>query len=179
MTLRLAACVLAAFILATPALAAPSIGTAVRQDQAPVTRASVVDLFSVPLARINELRAQAGVAPLTLNAQLVAAAQGHADDMVAKGYFSHTGPDGRGPGQRLAATGYQASTWGENIASGYADWNATITAWMGSAGHRANLLNARFKELGLGLASRRYVADLATPRSGTPTPEPPPSCPSN
>lgn len=177
MTLRLAAWALAAVVLATPALAAPTIGTAAKQDQAPVTRALVVDALAAPLARINELRAQAGVAPLTLNVQLIAAAQGHAADMAAKGYFSHTGPDGRGPGQRLAATGYQASTWGENIASGYADWNATITAWMGSAGHRANLLNARFKELGLGLASRRYVADLATSRSGTPTPEPPPSCP--
>jgi uncharacterized protein YkwD len=128
--------------------------------------AAAVDIgLEAALARINELRAQAGAAPLALSAQLTAAAQGHADDMAAKRYFSHTSRDGRTPGQRITAAGYRYSTYGENIAWGYADWAAAIAGWMRSAGHRANLLNIRFRELGLGLKNRYYVAVMAAPRT--------------
>lgn len=145
-----------------------------------VTRVAPVDAgLELALARINELRLQAGAAPLVLNAQLTAAAQGHANDMAAKGYFSHTSQDGRSPGQRIAATGYSYTTYGENIAWGYADWNAALTGWMGSPGHRTNLLNTRFREIGLGVKKRYYVADLATSRGGpsVPPPSSPPACP--
>jgi uncharacterized protein YkwD len=127
--------------------------------------AAAVDLgVQAALTRINELRRQAGASPLVLNSQLTAAAAGHAGDMAAKQYFSHTSKDGRSVGQRISATGYRYSTYGENIAWGYADWNATITAWMRSSGHRANILNARFKDIGLGAKNRYYVADFAAAR---------------
>jgi uncharacterized protein YkwD len=132
--------------------------------EAVVAPAAVDPGIELALTRINELRRQAGAAPLTLNAQLNAAALGHAKDMAAKGYFSHTSLDGRTPGQRIAATGYRYGAYGENIAGGYANWNAAITAWMGSAGHRANLLNTRYKDVGLGLKNRYYVTDFAAPQ---------------
>jgi uncharacterized protein YkwD len=154
------------------ALLALSVGSSVHA--APMTssttgeaRAAVaaVDVgVQAALTRINQLRRQAGAAPLVLNSQLTAAAAGHANDMAVKKYFSHTSKDGRSPGQRITATGYRYSTYGENIAWGYADWNAAITAWMQSQGHRANILNARFKHIGLGVKNRYYVTDFATPR---------------
>lgn len=133
--------------------------------EATAAAAAIDPAVQAALARINELRRQAGASPLVLSSQLTAAAQGHADDMAAKRYFSHTSKDGRTVGQRISATGYRYSTYGENIAWGYADWTATIAAWMRSSGHRANILNARFKDIGLGAKSRYYVADFAAARA--------------
>ena len=70
--------------------------------------------------------------------------------MAAKGYFAHNSQDGRTPAQRITAAGYSFTSWRENIAWGYADWNAALTGWMGSAGHRANLLATTLSEVGLG-----------------------------
>lgn len=174
----LAAIAMAAFAAATPTQAKPLLSSTQAGPSATLRAAAVDANLELALARINQLRAQAGVAPLTLNAQLTAAAQGHADDMAAKGYFSHTSKDGRTPGQRIAATDYSYTTYGENIAWGYADWNAALAGWMGSLGHRANLLNARFVEIGLGVKKRYYVADLAASRGGPASPPPPPAPPS-
>ena len=159
---QIAAVTLLALAVASPTTAGPRISSIA--GEAVATSAAADPGIQQALSRINELRHQAGAAPLKLNAQLTAAALGHAKDMAAKTYFSHTSLDGRTPGQRIAATSYSFTAWGENIAWGYADWNAALTAWMGSAGHRANLLNTRFKEVGLGVKNRYYVADLATPR---------------
>lgn len=159
---RTLAATLLALTLGAAAHAAPLTSSTTGEARAAVAAVDVG--VQAALARINELRRQAGVAPLVLSSQLTAAAQGHADDMAAKRYFSHTSKDGRSPGQRITATGYRYSTYGENIAWGYADWTATIAAWMRSSGHRANILNARFKHIGLGAKSRYYVTDFATAR---------------
>jgi uncharacterized protein YkwD len=173
MVRTLAVVTLAALAAAAPINAKPRISS--MKGEAAVGLAAVDTSVQIALTRINELRRQAGAAPLVLNTQLTAAAQGHADDMAAKGYFSHASRDGRTPGQRIAATGYRYTAYGENIAWGYADWNAALTAWMGSSGHRANILSTRYREVGLGLKNRYYVADFATP-SGV-APVPPPACP--
>ncbi|MAU01606.1 MAG: SCP-like extracellular [Anaerolineaceae bacterium] len=104
---------------------------------------AVVDL-------INAERVSAGCDPLQVNIKLVAAAQGHSEDMALNDFFSHTGSNGSSPGQRIAGQGYSYSTWGENIAAGYGNAASAVNGWMNSSGHRANILNCNFEETGVG-----------------------------
>ncbi|MFF9197659.1 sigma-70 family RNA polymerase sigma factor [Streptomyces sp. NPDC014779] len=99
----------------------------------------------------NAERAKAGCGPLTAHPLLTRAAQGHSDDMAARNFFDHTNPDGADPGDRVTATGYQWSTYGENIAKGQRTPAEVMDAWMNSPGHRANILNCSFKEIGIGI----------------------------
>ncbi|MFJ5829398.1 CAP domain-containing protein [Streptomyces sp. NPDC093089] len=105
------------------------------------------------IALVNAERAKAGCGPLTANATLTKAAQGHSDDMAARDFFDHTNPDGKGPGDRVTAAGYPWSTYGENIAMGQQTPEQVMDAWMNSSGHRANILNCDFKEIGVGIHS--------------------------
>ncbi|GAA2917377.1 hypothetical protein GCM10020221_11920 [Streptomyces thioluteus] len=100
---------------------------------------------------VNAERAKVGCSPLTPNGQLARAAQGHSDDMAARGFFDHTNPDGKGPGDRVTAAGYQWTTYGENIAYGQQSAASVMDGWMHSSGHRANILNCSFKEIGVGV----------------------------
>ncbi|MFD7319711.1 sigma-70 family RNA polymerase sigma factor [Streptomyces sp. NPDC059875] len=103
------------------------------------------------ISLVNAERAKAGCGPLTANSQLTRAAQGHSDDMAARDFFDHTNPDGKGPGERVTATGYPWSTYGENIAMGQSSAEQVMESWMNSPGHRANILNCSFKEIGIGI----------------------------
>ncbi|MFF8432094.1 sigma-70 family RNA polymerase sigma factor [Streptomyces sp. NPDC016566] len=103
------------------------------------------------VALVNKERAAAGCGPLTENAQLEKAAQAHSDDMAARNFFDHTNPDGADPGQRITAAGYRWSTYGENIAMGQQTPQSVMDSWMNSPGHRANILNCSFKEIGVGV----------------------------
>lgn len=114
------------------------------------------------LQLVNQARAQArncgatsfAAAPaLTLNAQLGQAAQGHASDMAAKSYFSHTSQDGRTFVQRIGATGYRYRTIGENIAAGQSTAQQVVAGWLQSEGHCRNIMNPSFRELGVGYAA--------------------------
>ncbi|MEU4210554.1 sigma-70 family RNA polymerase sigma factor [Streptomyces sp. NPDC026206] len=100
---------------------------------------------------VNSERAKAGCSPVTSNSLLDAAAQGHSDDMAARGFFNHTNPDGKGPGERVTAAGYKWSTYGENIAYGQQSAASVMDSWMNSDGHRKNILNCSFKEIGVGI----------------------------
>ncbi|WKU44906.1 sigma-70 family RNA polymerase sigma factor [Streptomyces sp. VNUA116] len=102
-------------------------------------------------ALVNAERAKAGCSPLTENSTLDRAAQGHSDDMAARGFFNHTNPDGKGPGDRITAAGYSWSTYGENIAYGQQTPASVMDSWMNSDGHRKNILNCSFKEIGVGV----------------------------
>jgi uncharacterized protein YkwD len=70
--------------------------------------------------------------------------------MAAKAYFSHSSQDGRSPFDRMRDAGYDYRTAGENIARGQTDAAAVMTAWMDSPGHRQNILNCDFEDLGVG-----------------------------
>ncbi|WP_424210714.1 sigma-70 family RNA polymerase sigma factor [Streptomyces sp. BI20] len=102
------------------------------------------------IALVNKERAAAGCSPVSDNAKLRAAAQGHSQDMAARDYFDHTAPDGSGPGERTTAAGYRWTTYGENIARGQQTAAAVMESWMNSPGHRANILNCSFEDLGVG-----------------------------
>ncbi len=90
------------------------------------------------------------VPALTANDKLNTAAQGHAANMAAKNFFSHTGLDGKSPFDRMTAAGYKYSAAGENIAAGNATVSATMTQWLNSPGHCANIMSKNFTQIGFG-----------------------------
>ncbi|GGO85171.1 hypothetical protein GCM10012280_18340 [Wenjunlia tyrosinilytica] len=100
---------------------------------------------------VNKERATAGCRPVTLNSKLARAAQDYTDVMARSGVLSHTGPDGSTMTSRVEAAGYSWSALGENIAQGQKDAAAVMDAWMHSSGHRANILNCDFREIGVGV----------------------------
>ena len=101
----------------------------------------------------NQERAANGCSVmLAANDKLHQAADGHSADMLGRDFFSHTNPDGEGPGERLAEVGYDWVWYGENIAAGYASPEGVVAGWMGSSGHRANILNCNFTGIGVGHA---------------------------
>ncbi|MGB8944509.1 MAG: CAP domain-containing protein, partial [Streptomyces sp.] len=132
---------------ATPKPARTS--TAPKAPQAP--QAPAGNSYSAEVTRlVNAERAKSGCGPVTLNSKLGNAAQGHSDDMAERDFFDHTNPDGKDPGDRVTAAGYKWTTYGENIAAGQRSPSAVMDSWMNSSGHRANILNCSFKEIGVG-----------------------------
>jgi uncharacterized protein YkwD len=101
--------------------------------------------------KINEYRRQAGCGPLTLNDQLSAAAERHSKDMAAKNFMSHTGSDGSTITTRINDSGYPWQRIGENIAVGYATADTVVDGWYNSAPHKANMLDCRFRDIGMSL----------------------------
>jgi uncharacterized protein YkwD len=138
------------------------------------------DFATQALQRINALRAggatcgtttYAPAPALTWQAQLDAAAAGHAADMAARNYFSHTSPEGVGPGTRITNAGYVWRTYGENIAAGYGSIEAVVAAWAASPGHCANLMNPNVQHMALACAratgagyATYWTLNLAAPR---------------
>lgn len=105
------------------------------------------------LLLVNQERAAHDLPPLVMDDRLLVAAQGHALDMATHDFVGHMGSDGSTAGQRIAAAGY-AGAWGENAAGGFSTPESVVDAWMGSAGHRANILNASFDHIGVGWVYR-------------------------
>ena len=102
---------------------------------------------------VNQERANAGVGPVTLHPALTSAAQAHSNDQAARNSMTHTSANGANGGQRIAAAGYAWRAWAENIAAGQPDAASAMDAWMGSTtGHRENILNPRYTDIGVGLA---------------------------
>ena len=95
-------------------------------------------------------QAMAPVAPLTMAPSLRCAARVHSKDMVDRGYFDHTNPEGEEPWDRMERAGYAWSTAGENIAAGNGTAAATMGQWMNSAGHCRNIMNGDFTDIGVG-----------------------------
>ena len=106
---------------------------------------------------VNQERSQAGVAPYTWNAELALAAQLHAEDMVANGYFDHTSLDGRNFSDRAEDAGYDAFATGENIAQGQQNAESVMQSWMNSPGHASNILSPNSNEIGVGLQDLHWV----------------------
>jgi uncharacterized protein YkwD len=103
------------------------------------------------LARVNAERAAAGAPPLLPDPRLDEAAQRHAEDMLARSYYSHLSPDGTSPASRTRQSGYTGRIVGENIARGPFAVEEVMNNWMGSTEHRRNLLLPAFTHLGVGL----------------------------
>ena len=121
------------------------------------------------LQRANSLRASQGLPALRLDARLSRIAQEHACDNAARGIYSHDGSDGSTLAHRLKRGGYPFATGAENTGLGFADAPERMaTFWENSPKHRANLLNPKVTEAGLGLAQGTkgpaWVLVLAKPR---------------
>ncbi|MFD6924415.1 sigma-70 family RNA polymerase sigma factor [Streptomyces sp. NPDC059944] len=128
--------------------AAPATRTA---SAAPRSQAAPSGTVAQVVALVNKERAAAGCGPLTENADLEQAALDHSEDMAARDFFDHSNPDGEDPGERITAAGYRWSTYGENIARGQQTPESVMDSWMNSPGHRANILNCSFKNIGVGV----------------------------
>ncbi|MFE9926546.1 CAP domain-containing protein [Streptomyces sp. NPDC005774] len=115
---------------------------------------------------VNAERGKAGCSPVKVNTTLTAAAQKHSEDMAASGSMSHTGSDGSSPDDRITRAGYSWSTYGENVAYGYSTPEQVMAGWMASPGHKENILNCAFKEIGVGLAQPGdyWTQDFGTAR---------------
>ncbi|MFP8904373.1 CAP domain-containing protein [Streptomyces atacamensis] len=124
-----------------PSTPAPATPTTPTDDAA----ARVVEL-------VNSERSKAGCAPVKANEKLAEAARAHSRDMADHRNMSHTGSDGSGPGDRITRAGYEWRTYGENVAYGYRTPESVMNGWMSSPGHKRNILNCSFEEIGVGLA---------------------------
>jgi uncharacterized protein YkwD len=103
----------------------------------------------------NDERAAAGIPALQSSSALMQAAQLHASQMAAARQMAHTLPEATYPTvtDRLNAVGYSWQTYGENIASGQTSAAQAMSGWMQSSGHRANILNTSFTEMGAAFAT--------------------------
>ena len=101
---------------------------------------------------VNAERAKAGLAPLKANWQLSRIARYKSQDMIDKGYFSHTSPTYGSPFTMIQSFGLNFSSAGENIAMGQPTPEQVMTAWMNSPGHKSNILSPSYTEIGVGLA---------------------------
>ncbi|WP_125151926.1 CAP domain-containing protein [Clostridium rectalis] len=100
---------------------------------------------------VNEERAKISLPALKANVELSKVARIKSQDMIDKNYFSHTSPTYGSPFDMMKKFGIKYTTAGENIASGYSTAKEVVDGWMNSPGHRANILNKSFTEIGVGL----------------------------
>ncbi|MFF3056551.1 CAP domain-containing protein [Streptomyces sp. NPDC057909] len=134
----------------TAKASAPPKASAAAPTRQPSPSAADTSAQAAVLALVNEERAKVGCSPVTASASLASLAQDFSDDMAARGFFSHTDPDGQTPWDRATKAGVKG-LGGENIARGQADAQAVMASWMNSEGHRANILNCDYKTLGVGV----------------------------
>ena len=119
------------------------------------------DSFEREVVRlVNIERRKNGLSELKYNWQLCRVARYKSEDMRDKGYFSHTSPTYGSPFQMIKNFGISYRTAGENIAKGQTSPEAVVKAWMNSSGHRANILNPSFTEIGVGYASGNYWTQM-------------------
>lgn len=143
--------------------------------QAAVNAQSILSLH-------NQARAANGLSALSIDNRLTTAAQGKANDMLTKGYFAHTSPEGLTPWFWIRDHGrYQYLEAGENLAIDYFDSAEAHAAWMASPTHRSNILDPGYHHIGIGIANGNYqgrettlIAVMFAKSSAPPTPPPPP-----
>ena len=113
-------------------------------------------LPAVIVADTNEERTDGSLIPLERNVLLDAAATAKAEDMADGEYFAHYSPDGHSPWYWLEVVDYDFVYAGENLAVHFTDSSKVVEAWMASPTHRDNIMNANYREIGIGTARGRY-----------------------
>ena len=127
------------------------------------TQANVPQVRAATLCLINAQRARHSLPPLSENLLLQRAAELHSLDMAARDFFEHKTPDGVHPDARIVRQGYPPILVGENLAWGETVKSAPaaiVEMWMNSPGHRRNILEPQYREIGIGMA---YEAPEAQP----------------
>ena len=154
--------VIAAVVLATTCGAAVSVSAATPRQVEPASAVTTCNNGTIQLnakeertLRLhNHKRRSRGLRTLCVHPKLTKAARAHSESMIKKDYFGHGSV-----GRRLKRYGYNWRVYGENIAGGtgrYARPGNTFRRWMNSSGHRANILDRRFREIGIGTATGNY-----------------------
>ncbi len=132
------------------------------------------------LSWTNAQRKEHGLSALTTNEALNAAAETKLQDMFAKQYFEHLSPDGIDPGKLAGQAGYIYVMVGENLALGnFKNDQELVQAWMDSPGHRANILEAKYEEIGIAVGQGTYegrktwiaVQEFGRPQAACPKPD--------
>lgn len=109
------------------------------------------------ISATNAERVKYGFSPLKENEELDASAQAKAMDMLKNQYFAHKSPSGLGVSDLAKAAGYDYIVIGENLALGnFENDNSLVKAWMDSPGHRANILNKDYRDIGVGVIYGSY-----------------------
>lgn len=128
----------------------------------------------------NYYRKQEGLSALVFNSKLNSAAESKLAHMFAKQYFEHVSPAGYGPAHWMEASGYAYIMVGENLALGdFQNDKALTDGWMGSPGHRANIMNEKYQEIGIAVGRAEYkgqkiwmaVQEFGAPLSACPAPD--------
>lgn len=101
---------------------------------------------------VNQQRAAHGLSALSINTQLTKTATLKSEDMAKLNYFDHTSPTYGSPFEMMQQFGISYRTAGENIAMGQTSPEQVMNGWMNSEGHRKNILNASFTQIGVGVA---------------------------
>ncbi len=122
---------------------------------------SRIDFFAAILPDVlvdetNLNRKTSNIVALQTNPLLEEAARLKAEDMAANGYFAHISPDGTTPWQWLSDVDYRFAAAGENLAVNFVNSDDVTKAWMNSPGHRTNILNGNFTEIGIATAKGEY-----------------------
>jgi uncharacterized protein YkwD len=137
-----------------PPVTTPPTGNAALEAQ-------VVDLVNVERARL-------GCVAIRANDKLTQAARAHSADQAARNYFSHVTPEGVTFSTRISNAGYAWRGAAENIAKGYGTAAAVMTGWMNSPGHKTNIQNCNYLDLGVGVAADASGSLIWTQNFGTP-----------
>jgi uncharacterized protein YkwD len=144
----------------------PEAGGGCPNGAATATAQDVEAMRLAVICLVNRERLARGEPALRWNERLTQAAQMHTEAMATQGYFAHVGPDGDTPVQRMREVGYLYSEQlgyeiGENIGWGtlaLGTPSAMVSSWMASPGHRANILDARFRDTGVGVSPQVPVS---------------------
>ena len=110
--------------------------------------ASQIDVGKI-VEYTNQNRIKSGAEKVTLNAQLNAAAAAKVDDMFKENYWAHVSPKGTEPWTFISNAGYKYQHAGENLARDFSNSKDVVNAWMNSPSHKKNLLDKRYKDMGL------------------------------
>ncbi|MBA3910079.1 MAG: CAP domain-containing protein [Rhodobacter sp.] len=145
-------------LLLAHAMAGPALANATDTDvtfegsSASAASPSDTKTANEVLAIMNAARAKSGCGPLKLNSKLMAAAKTHATNMALKDFFGHSNKNGSKFSTRVKKQGYKYRMVAENIAAGQATAKQAALDWLGSAGHRRNILNCKLKDTGVAVA---------------------------
>ena len=139
-------------------------------------QASEAVLAKATVCLVNRERKPRGMRALRTNRRLSRAAVAHTRDMISQHYFEHVAPTGQNVVDRLLASGYlgKVRSWlvGENLAWGIGSQSSPrqiVVSWMNSPGHRKNMLNRRFREIGIGVVFSTPVRNAPTSATYTTT----------
>lgn len=127
-------------------------GASAGAAQACATPGNVNGMASALASGVNQARLSNGLSGIGVDSRLMAAAQTQACHVALTGVIDHRGPGGNSVMDRVTGAGYRGCLTAENLAWGFPDAGQIVNGWLGSPGHRSNMLNARVDEIGVGIA---------------------------